>query len=61
MALDAIKNGDIDEVQILREWSDLTEETSEGFQLILTRDVIGRHETDRLDDVLAKALREDSP
>jgi hypothetical protein len=57
MAIDAIKRGDIDEVQIMREWSDHAEETTEGFQLILTRDVIARHESERLDDVIKRSTR----
>jgi hypothetical protein len=57
MALDAIRRGDIDEVQIMREWSDHREETTEGFQLVLTKDVIARHESERLDDVIKRSTR----
>ena len=58
MAIDAIKRGDIDEVQIVREWSDHSEETTEGFQLILARDVIGRYESERLDDIIKRSTRQ---
>jgi hypothetical protein len=57
IALDAVKNGDIDEAQIVREWSDHEEETTEGFQVILSRDVASRHELETLDEVLSKAAR----
>jgi hypothetical protein len=59
MALDAVKNGDIDEAQIVREWSDLERETSEGFQLVLSRDVASRYEMEKLDDVISKAMKKD--
>jgi hypothetical protein len=54
MAVDALRNGDVDEVQIIREWSDHEEETTEGFQMILTRDTIARQEIDRLDETIEK-------
>jgi hypothetical protein len=57
MAIDAIRRGDIDEVQIMREWSDHREETTEGFQLVLTKDVIARHESERLDEVIKRSTR----
>jgi hypothetical protein len=57
MAIDAIRRGDIDEVQIMREWSDHRDETTEGFHLVLTRDVIARHESERLDDIIKRSTK----
>jgi hypothetical protein len=54
IALDAVKSGDLDEAQIVREWSDLEAETTEAFQIIMSRDVASRHEAQKLDEVIAK-------
>lgn len=52
MAIDSIKNGDIDEAEIVREWDNLEDDTREGFQLVLRRDVLGRHEASKVDEAL---------
>ncbi len=45
-SIDAIKRGDVDEVEIIRNWDD--EDASEGFHVILRREVLG-HEGVRLE------------
>jgi hypothetical protein len=61
IALDALKNGDLDEAEIVREWSDYDSDTSEAFQLVLRRDVIGRHEAEKVDQVLEELRQERTP
>jgi hypothetical protein len=52
MSVEALRQGHVDEIQMTREWFDRSEETTEGFQLILTRDVISRHECESLDKTM---------
>lgn len=57
MAIDSLRNGDVDEIEIVRETTDMREDRTEGFQLILRRDVLGRREAQKLEETL-ESLRE---
>ncbi len=56
IALDAVKNGDIDEAQIMREWDE--DDQHEGFQIILSRDVMAREDSARMDEAMEASLAE---
>ena len=50
IAIDSIRAGDIDEVEVERTWAE--GDTEEGFRLVLRRDTIGRHEAEKVDAAL---------